>query len=77
MEILNFINRVGIEFCIFLCELKEEIQIRENFSSSKIIFKNDKSDICQIINGKTNKNDYVLVKGSRYWRLEEIIPFIY
>ena len=77
LEILNFINRVGIEFCIFLCELKEEIQIRENFSSSKIIFKNDKSDICQIINGKTNKNDYVLVKGSRHWRLEEIIPFIY
>jgi len=29
-----------------------------------------------MLNNMTNQNDYVLVKGSRYWKLEEIIPFI-
>ena len=76
LEILNLIEKVNIEFCVFICDSSEEIILRRRFSSKKVIFRNDKSDICKIINAKTNKNDYVLVKGSRYWKLEEIIPFI-
>ena len=76
LEILNLVNRVDIQCCIFICDLEEEILIRENFSSNKIIFKNEKSEIGRMLNNMTNQNDYVLVKGSRYWKLEEIIPFI-
>ncbi len=76
LEILNLIEKVNIEFCVFICDSSEEIILRRRFSSKKVIFRNDKSDISKIINAKTNKNDYVLVKGSRYWKLEEIIPFI-
>ena len=76
LEILNLIEKVNIEFCVFICDSSEEIILRRRFSSKKVIFRNNKSDICKIINAKTNKNDYVLVKGSRYWKLEEIIPFI-
>ena len=76
LEILNLIEKVNIEFCVFICDSSEEIILRRRFSSKKVIFRNDKSDICKIINAKTNKNDSVLVKGSRYWKLEEIIPFI-
>jgi len=74
LEILQLINIVDIELCIFICDLNEEILIREKFTSKKIIFKNDKADVGEIINSRTNYNDYVLVKGSRYWRLEEILP---
>ena len=76
LEILNLIDKVNIDYCIFICDSSEEMIIRKRFSSKKVIFKNDKSDICKIINSKTSENDYVLVKGSRYWKLEEIIPFI-
>ena len=76
LEILNYVEKVGIACCIFLCDLNEELFIREKISSNKIIFKNDKSGISKIINSMTNKNDYVLIKGSRYWKLEEIIPYI-
>ena len=76
LEILNLINKADIKYCVFICDLNEEETLKEKFSSKKIIFKNDKSNIANIINSRTNKNDYVLVKGSRYWKLEEIIPFI-
>ena len=76
LEILNLIEKVNIEFCVFICDLSEEIILRRRFSSKKVIFRNDKTDICKIINSKTKKNDSVLIKGSRYWKLEEIIPFI-
>ena len=76
LEILNLINEVDIEYCVFLCDPNEEKIIKKNFYSKKIIFENDKSEIANIINARTNKNDYVLVKGSRYWKLEDIIPFI-
>ena len=76
LEILNLIEKVNIQFCVFICDSSEEIILRRRFSSKKVIFRNDKSDVYKIINAKTNKNDYVLVKGSRYWKLEEIIPFI-
>ncbi len=76
LEILNLVNEVDIECCIFICDKIEEMNISEKFVSKKVIFKNNKSNIGQIINSKTNKNDHVLVKGSRYWKLEEIIPFI-
>tara|TARA_Y100001970_G_scaffold294341_1_gene451047 strand:- start:15242 stop:16615 length:1374 start_codon:yes stop_codon:yes gene_type:complete len=76
LEILNLIDRVDIEFCIFVCESNEEILIRKNFTSKKVIFKNDKKDIGKIMNSKTRQNDHVLIKGSRFWRLEEIIPLI-
>ena len=76
LEILNLINEADIEYCVFICDLNEEESIKKEFSSKNIIFKNDKSEIAEIINSRTNKNDYVLVKGSRYWELEEIIPYI-
>ena len=76
LEILNLINEVDIECCVFICDLNEEESIKEKFSSQKVIFKNDKSDIAKIINSRINKNDYLLIKGSRHWKLEEIIPYI-
>ena len=76
LEILNLINEVDIECCVFICDLNEEESIKEKFSSQKVIFKNDKSDIAKIINSRINKNDYLLIKGSRHWKLEDIIPYI-
>ena len=76
LEILNFVNKVDIELCLFVCDKNEENLLKKNINCKRIIFQNDKFNVPRILNGRTNKNDYVLIKGSRFWKLEEIIPLI-
>ena len=77
LEILDLINEVDIKYCVFLCDLDEEKILKEKFSSRKIIFKNNKSEVAKLINDRTSKDDFVLIKGSRYWELEEVISLIH
>ena len=78
LEILNYLCKINIEFCCFLVDVKEEESIKKEFNlNKKIIFFNDANNIPQLLNQNTSAGDSVLVKGSRYWKLENIIPLIY
>ena len=76
-DIIELINNSDIKFCIFLCESDLEINLRNScLISSKILFTNNKNSISFTINKLTSKGDSLLIKGSRFWELEKIIPFI-
>ncbi len=78
LEVLNYLCKINIEFCCFLVNKEEEEAIKKEFTlNKKIIFFNDANNIPEFINHKTNSGDSVLVKGSRYWELEKIIPLIH
>ncbi len=76
-QIFDFINISDIEKCIFICDKKDQAYylnyLKEN---KKFLFLNDKNKIAKLINKFTKKGDSILVKGSRYWQLEEIIDLI-
>ncbi len=76
-EIFKLINNSDIQRCIFVCEKELEIKIKKYFFSiEKIFFVNRVNNISPIINKITTKGDVLLIKGSRYWQLDKIIPQI-
>ncbi len=76
-EIIQLINNSDIKKCIFLCEKDLELKIRKScFINKKILITNEIENIVLTINKITNEGDYLLIKGSRYWQLEKIIPLI-
>ena len=77
IEIFRLINNSDIQKCIFICEEKLEIKIRKNFCiSEKFIILNRIDNIVSMINDITIKGDILLIKGSRYWQLDKLIPHI-
>ena len=77
IDVLRYINSADIDKCIFLCDKDEELFIKDFIEATKkIIFVNETKEICKIINNLTNQGDFVLIKGSREWALENIISSI-
>ena len=77
MEILNYIYLSSITRCIFLHEFDEKSLLKDSkYLREKIYFVENINDVIPIINKWINKGDYLLIKGSRNWELEKIIPLI-
>ena len=77
IEIFKLINNSDINRCIFLCEKELEIEIRKYYLiSEKIFIVNQTDSIISIINDITTRGDVLLIKGSRYWQLDKLIPHI-
>ena len=76
-EIIKLIKNSDIKRCIFICEKDLEIKIRKDcLANEKILILNRIDSIISIINNITIKGDVLLIKGSRYWQLDKLIPGI-
>ena len=76
-EILELINSSDIQRCLFVCEKDLEIKIRRCcLISEKIFIANRTENLIPLINKITIKGDVLLIKGSRYWQLDKLIPHI-
>ena len=77
LEIFKLINNSDIQTCLFICENELEINIRKySYKSEKILIVKRIDKIIHIINDITVKGDVLLIKGSRYWQLDKLIPHI-
>jgi len=76
-EIFKLINISDIQRCIFICEKELEIKIKSNcLIRENISIVNRIDKIIPLINNITIKGDVLLIKGSRYWQLDKLIPHI-
>ena len=76
-EIIDYIKKKGIDGLVILCEFDLEVQIKNNCTlSEKIKFLNDIDEISKLINSWIDVGDCLLIKGSRSWELERLIPLI-
>ncbi len=76
-DLFDFINRSDIVKCIFICDKNDEIYYAEYLkNNSKFLFFNEINKIGETINKYTKIGDYILIKGSRSWHLEQIIKSI-
>ena len=76
-EIFKLINNSDIKRCIFICEKELENKIRNSCPiSEKFFILNRIDSIISMINKITVKGDVLLIKGSRYWQLDKLIPHI-
>tara|TARA_Y100001978_G_scaffold203334_1_gene228408 strand:+ start:10073 stop:11443 length:1371 start_codon:yes stop_codon:yes gene_type:complete len=76
-EIIDLILHVDIQKCIFLCNSEMRIKLMEYvYSTNKIVFENDINLVSKILNRSTKKGDILLIKGSRYWKLEQLISLL-
>jgi len=77
IEIIKLVNDSDIQKCIFICEKELEIKIRKYcLMKEKILIANKIDNIVPMINNITIKGDVLLIKGSRYWQLDKLIPYI-
>ena len=76
-EIFNLINNSDIEKCVFICDKKNE-KIYTNYLKDKknYLVLNNIKDVPKEINKSTKEGDSILIKGSRFWQLENIIELI-
>lgn len=76
-EILDFINKVNVDGCILLCDMNLEKELQFfSVPQNKIKIVNSINDILPLLNLWISEGDSILIKGSRYWKLENIIPLI-
>ena len=77
IDIFDIINNSDIEKCLFICDIKHENYYSNYLKDNKkfIVF-NNTNNVAETINKFTKKGDSILIKGSRYWRLEKIIKLI-
>ena len=76
-ELIDYIKKKGINGLIILCEFDLEVQIKNNCTlSEKIKFLNDIDEVSKLINSWIDMGDCLLIKGSRSWELERLIPLI-
>jgi len=76
-KIMQFITNSDIHKCIFLCEYDLEESLKKSCrENGNIIFINERDSIIPLINEITNKGDYLLIKGSRFWQLNKLLPYI-
>ena len=77
LEIIEFIERSNLDGFVFLCDKNLEIGLKKEYLfRKKIYFVNDINQISKLINIWLKKGDNLLIKGSRYWHLENLIPLI-
>ena len=75
--LFDFINRSEIKKCIFICDKNEEIYYEDYLKkSTKFLFLNEINKVGETINKYTKKGDFILIKGSRCWKLEKVIKSI-
>ena len=76
-EILDLIIKSDIKKCIFICDRNDENHYADYLKKSKkFIFFNKVNNVGKVINKYTKKGDFILLKGSRYWQLEQVINSI-
>ena len=76
-DIFDFINRSDIKKCIFICDRNDEIYYADYLKkSTKFLFFNEINKVGETINKYTKSGDFILIKGSRNWKLEKIIKSI-
>ena len=76
-ELIDYITNKNVDGLVILCEFNLEIQIKKKcILSEKMKFLNDLDEISKLINSWTVSGDSLLIKGSRYWALERLIPLI-
>ena len=76
-DLFDFINRSDIKKCIFICDKNDEIYYADSLKkSTKFLFLNEINKVGETINKYTKKGDFILIKGSRCWKLERIIKSI-
>ncbi len=76
-DIFKLIDNSDIQRCIFICEKEFEIKIRKYcLKSEKIFIVNRINKVIPLVNDITIKGDVLLIKGSRYWQLDKLIPNI-
>tara|TARA_B100000212_G_C27127552_1_gene427664 strand:- start:17 stop:613 length:597 start_codon:yes stop_codon:yes gene_type:complete len=76
-ELIDYITNKDVDGLVILCEFNLEIQIKKKcILSEKMKFLNDLDEISKLINSWTVSGDSLLIKGSRYWALERLIPLI-
>jgi len=76
-EIISFANIKKIDGFILLCDHDLEIELRNtDLFDNKIEFVNKISEIVKLLDKWTSKGDSLLIKGSRYWELENLIKII-
>ncbi len=76
-EIFKLINNSDIQKCIFICEKELEIKIRKYcLIRKKFLIVSSIDNIIPIVNEITIKGDVLLIKGSRCWQLDKLIPHL-
>ncbi len=76
-DIFDFINRSDIKKCIFICDRNDETYYADYLKkSTKFLFFNEINEVGETINKYTKQGDFILIKGSRNWKLERIIKTI-
>ena len=76
-ELIDYITNKDVDGLVILCEFNLEIQIKKKcILPEKMKFLNDLDEISKLINSWTVSGDSLLIKGSRYWALERLIPLI-
>ena len=76
-DIFDLINSSDIKKCIFICNRNDEIYYANYLKkSNKFLFFNEINKVAETINKYTNMGDFILIKGSRIWHLEQIIKSI-
>ena len=77
LELMDFIEKSNLDGFIFLCEEDLEKKLKKLCIFKKeISFVRDIDQISFIVNSWLNYGDYLLIKGSRYWKLEKLISQI-
>jgi len=77
LELMDFIEKSNLDGFIFLCEEDLEKKLKKSYIFKKeISFVRDIDQIGFIVNRWLNYGDYLLIKGSRYWKLEKLISQI-
>ena len=76
-DIFDLINRSDIKKCIFICDKNDELYYADYLRKrAKFLLFSNTSKVAENTNKYTNKGDFILVKGSRFWQLEKVIQSI-
>lgn len=76
-ELIEYISNNKIDGLVIVCEDDLEILIKNNCNlKENTKFLNNLHEISQLINSWTDSGDCLLIKGSRFWELERLIPLI-
>ncbi len=76
-DLFDFINKSKIKKCIFICNRDDQIYYSDYLKkNTKFLFFNNINRVGETINKFTKSGDFILVKGSRSWKLESILKSI-
>tara|TARA_Y100000589_G_scaffold312127_1_gene332138 strand:+ start:482 stop:1855 length:1374 start_codon:yes stop_codon:yes gene_type:complete len=76
-EIFQIIKSSDIQKCFFICDDDLKANLKNSvLNDEKILISNNLNHLVHLVNKMTIEGDYILIKGSRYWELDKIIPLI-